>query len=94
MKQGYVYIVTNNNKNVFYIGVTSDLVGRIWEHKQGFGSQFTAKYKCHILVYYDWFEDITHAINYEKQLKNWKRNWKIELIKKMNPLMHDLYYTL
>ena len=94
MKQGYVYIVTNNNKDVFYIGATSDLVGRIWEHKQGFGSQFTAKYKCHILVYYDWFEDITHAINREKQLKNWRREWKINLIKNMNPLMHDLYYAL
>ena len=94
MRQGYVYIVTNNNKDVFYIGVTSDLVGRIWEHKQGFGSQFTAKYKCHILVYYDWFEDITLAINREKQLKNWRREWKINLIKNMNPLMNDLYYTL
>ncbi|MBK0384026.1 GIY-YIG nuclease family protein [Pedobacter sp. SD-b] len=91
---GYTYIVTNKYKNVFYIGVTSNLVGRIYEHKNGIGSKFTTKYRCTDLVYYEWFENISHAIEREKQLKNWHRDWKINLIKQENPLMVDLYDTL
>jgi putative endonuclease len=91
---GYTYIMTNKYKNVFYIGVTSNIRGRAYEHKNGTGSKFTSKYRCHYLVYYEWFQYINHAIEREKQLKNWHRDWKINLIKEENPLMIDLYDSL
>jgi putative endonuclease len=93
-KPGYTYIVSNEYRNVIYIGVTSNLIGRIYEHKNGLGSVFTKKYKCTDLVFYEWHSDIKHAIEREKQLKNWKRVWKYNLIKDENPLMVDLYDTL
>ena len=88
---GYVYIVSNQLRTVFYIGVTSDIRQRIYEHKQGEGCKFTSKYKCYLLVYYEWIPDIAFAIEREKQLKNWHREWKINLIKSVNPDMNDLY---
>jgi putative endonuclease len=93
-KGGYTYIISNQYRTTFYIGVTSDLRGRIYEHKQGTGSKFASKYKCVDLLYYEWHQDITHAIEREKQLKNWHREWKINLIKQENPLMEDLYDSL
>jgi len=69
-KQGYVYIMSNQCRTTFYIGVTSNLDGRIWQHINGEGSLFVKKYKLHYLVYYEYFERITDAINREKQLKN------------------------
>ncbi|WP_256009521.1 GIY-YIG nuclease family protein [Desertivirga xinjiangensis] len=90
-KVGYVYIVSNIQRSVFYIGVTSDLRQRIFEHKEEKGSKFTSKYRCTYLVYYEILGDISFAIEREKQLKNWHRNWKINLIKSMNPDMRDLY---
>ena len=79
---------------MIYIGVTSNLIGRIYEHKNGLGSVYTKRYKCTDLVFYEWYSDIKHAIEREKQLKNWQRDWKFNLIKAENPLMVDLYDTL
>ena len=67
---------------------------RLWEHNNGFYKGFTKKYKVNLLVYYEIFEDPTRAIEREKQLKNWKRAWKIRLIEDQNPLWRDLYETL
>ena len=86
-----VYILTNINNTPFYIGVTSNLSKRIWEHKNKFVDGFTKKYNVDKLVYYELTENIETAINREKQLKNWHRDWKIKLIKKINPNFDDLY---
>ena len=86
-----VYILTNTNNTTFYIGVTSNLPKRIWEHKNKFVDGFTKKYNVDKLVYYELTENIETAINREKQLKNWHRDWKIKLIKKINPNFDDLY---
>ena len=85
-----VYILTNINNTTFYIGVTSNLSKRIWEHKNKFVDGFTKKYNVDKLVYYELTENIETAINREKQLKNWHRDWKIKLIKKINPNFDDL----
>ena len=84
-------ILTNINNTTFYIGVTSNLSKRIWEHKNKFVDGFTKKYNVDKLVYYELTENIETAINREKQLKNWHRDWKIKLIKKINPNFDDLY---
>jgi putative endonuclease len=89
-KQGYTYIMTNKYRTVFYIGVTSDLNGRIWQHTNGEGSAFEKKYQCFDLVYYEHHMRITDAIAREKQLKNWHRDWKINLVRSVNPEMKDL----
>ena len=85
-----VYILTNSTNSTFYIGVTSNLPKRIWEHKNKVVEGFSNKYNLHKLVYYELTEDIEAAINREKQLKNWHRNWKINLIKEINPEFCDL----
>lgn len=90
MNSGYVYILSNYKRNVFYIGVTNNLERRLAEHKESIGSKFTEKYKCKYLVYYEQFSNIEDAIRREKQLKNWHREWKINLIKSMNPDLKDL----
>lgn len=91
-KFGYVYILTNKGRNVLYIGVTSDIVGRIAEHREGiYEKSFTNRYKVKHLVYWERFELITDAIAREKELKTWRRNRKIFLIEKINPDMIDLY---
>ncbi len=82
--------MSNRYKNVLYIGVTANLRERIIQHSSGTGSVFTAKYKCHFLVYYEEFNNIQRAIEREKELKNWKRLWKIDLIKKLNPDLRPL----
>ena len=83
---GYVYILTNINHSVLYIGVTSNLRNRIHEHKAKLHpTGFTAKYNCNILIYFEGFNLIEDAIAREKQLKNWKRMWKNDLINKVNP---------
>jgi len=90
MQRSYVYIMSNKHRNVLYIGVTGDLKTRVWQHKTGEGSTFTRKYNCHYLVYYEDYNDIRNAIAREKQLKEWKRSWKLNLIKSENPTMIDL----
>lgn len=77
-------------RTTFYIGVTSNLEARVWQHINGEGSAFVKKYKLHDLVFFEYFERITDAIDREKQLKNWHKDWKINLIKSVNPKMLDL----
>ena len=90
-KQFYVYCVTNCKNGVLYIGVTSNLVGRIWQHKNKVVKGFTQKYNLKLLVYFEIHTDINSAIHREKRLKEWKREWKIALIEKDNPEWYDLY---
>lgn len=95
-KKGYVYILTNFNKTVLYIGVTSNLLTRLEEHRQGSerASKFAAKYKCKYLIHYEEYELITEAIEREKQLKNWHHEWKLNLIKSTNPELEDLSHLV
>ena len=81
----YVYILTNKNKNVLYVGVTNDLSRRIQEHQNGLTKGFTKKYNCYNLVYYEYFTDINMAIQREKQIKKWRREKKEKLISDFNP---------
>ncbi len=90
-RPGYVYILTNTRNTVLYVGVTSNLVKRIWEHKQKVVPGFTSKYNLHKLVYYESVDAITAAIAREKQLKAGSRQKKIDLINAMNPTWADLY---
>jgi len=94
MKTGYIYIISNKRRTTFYIGVTSDLKERIAKHKDGIGSVFSSQYKLTDLVYFEEFPNLNHAIQREKQLKNWHREWKLNLIKSMNPDLKDLYWDL
>jgi len=91
MKQPCVYILTNKKEGVLYIGVTSNLVQRIWQHRNNQVEGFTQKYNAHTLVYYELYEDMELAITREKQLKTWNRDWKIRLIEKENPKWNDLW---
>ena len=90
MKEGYVYIMSNYNRTVLYVGVTNNIEWRVIQHKSGVGSKFTSKYKAHFLLYYERFFSISNAIDREKQLKRWHREWKWNLIKEMNPDLVDL----
>jgi len=94
MKIGYVYILANKRNGTLYIGVTSDLIKRVYEHKKDLIEGFTKKYKVHRLVYFEQTDNIESVIQREKQLKNWRRKWKIELTEKTNPKWRDLYYDL
>ncbi|MDH6206580.1 MULTISPECIES: GIY-YIG nuclease family protein [Rhizobium] len=91
---GYVYIVTNQKNGTLYIGVTSDLERRIYEHREGLTPGFAWKYGCTRLVWYEEHWDIGSAIQREKSLKRWYRQWKIDLVETMNPNWNDLYLTL
>ena len=90
LTSAFTYIMSNKNLTTFYIGVTNDLERRENEHKDGNGSEFTSKYNLDHLVYYEIISDINTAIKREKQLKRWHREWKINLIKEMNPTLEDL----
>lgn len=94
MKQPCVYILASQRNGTPYIGVTSDLIKRMWEHKHNFVEGFTKQYSVHDLVWYEQHEDMLTAIAREKTLKEWKRVWKLELIEKMNPEWKDLYEDL
>ena len=91
MKTMYVYIITNQKNGTLYIGVTNNLVRRIYEHKNKLLQGFSAKYNLNKLVYYEVYEDEISAIKREKKLKEYKRNWKKDLIESINPLWNDLY---
>lgn len=93
-KKGYVYILTNKVQGTLYIGVTSDLVKRVFEHKQHIYKGFTQKYDVIKLVWFEEFNDIEEAIYREKQMKKWNRNWKIRLINEFNDQWKDLYNEL
>ena len=91
---GYVYIVTNHKNGTLYIGVTSDLARRAFEHREGLTPGFSSKYGCSRLVWYEEHFDIRDAIQRETSLKRWYRKWKIELIEQMNPDWRDLHHEL
>jgi putative endonuclease len=84
-KQPAVYILASKRNGTFYIGVTSDLQKRVWEHKDNTVEGFTKRYGVHNLVYYELHGDMLSAISREKQMKKWNRAWKLELIEKQNP---------
>ena len=90
-RQFYVYILANKRNGTLYVGVTSDLVKRTWEHKQDLIEGFTRKYGVKTLVYYEVHQGSETAITREKQIKKWERAWKIRLIEKDNPDWADLY---
>ena len=89
--QPAVYILASARNGTLYIGVTSNLVQRIWQHKNDVIEGFTEKYSVHILVYFELLDDMTNAITREKQLKKWNRAWKLSLIEKQNPTWEDLW---
>lgn len=89
-----VYILTNYSNSTLYIGVTGNLQRRIWEHKNKIADGFTKKYKVDKLVYYELTESVESALNREKQLKRWHRQWKFNLIKQNNPQFKDLFEEL
>jgi putative endonuclease len=94
MKAGYVYIMASRRNGTLYIGVTSDLVKRVWEHRNGVVPGFTRKYGCKLLVWYAAFEDLQEARLRELQMKKWKRLWKLSEIEQMNAEWQDLYPAL
>ena len=89
-KKGYIYFVTNKSNKVLYVGVTNSLVRRASEHGEHRGSSFTVKYNCTKLVYFEVFPDIELAIQREKQLKHFKREWKDQLVNVVNPTWRNL----
>lgn len=93
-KQPAVYILASKRNGTLYIGVTSDLVKRVWEHTNDLVEGFTRRYAVHRLVYFELHETMLAAIQREKQLKKWNRTWKIELIEKLNPQWKDLFPDL
>jgi putative endonuclease len=94
MKTYYVYILASKRNGTLYIGVTNDLIRRIYEHKDNLVPGFTDKYGVHKLVYYERVDDIQSAIEREKQLEKWSRRWKLQLIESANPYWKDLYDEL
>jgi putative endonuclease len=94
MSMGYYVYIMGNRRPTLYIGITNDLVRRVYEHKQGFVEGFTKKYGLHNLLYFEQFDSIEDAIIREKQLKHWNREWKLELIKQTNPTLKDLYVEI
>ena len=94
MKQPSIYIITNRHNTTLYIGVTSNLIQRIYQHKNKLVQGFSARYNLNKLVYFEQFEDMDNAIVREKRLKLWKRDWKNRLINEINPSWRDLYPDL
>ena len=93
-KQPAVYILASKRNGTLYVGVTSDLVKRIWEHKNNMVDGFTKNYIVHRLVWYELHESMESAIMREKRLKDWNRAWKLRLIESKNPVWVDLYETI
>jgi len=93
-KSGFVYIMANGRNGTLYIGVTSNLIQRVWQHREGLADGFTKKYGCKTLVWYQHHDEIETAISREKQMKEWKRRWKLRAIEEMNPDWTDLFESL
>ena len=93
-KPGYVYIMASQRNGTLYLGVTSDLIKRVWEHRNGIIGGFTKRYGCKMLVWYEAYDDLEEARLRELRMKEWRRAWKLELIETMNPNWDDLYDTL
>jgi putative endonuclease len=93
-KQPAVYILASKRNGTLYIGVTSDLTKRVWEHKNDLVEGFTKRYRVHSLVWYELHESMESAIKREKSMKEWKRAWKLELIESVNPEWEDMYHKI
>lgn len=93
-KQPCVYLMASRRKGTLYVGVTSDLIKRAWEHKADVVEGFTKRYRVHRLMWYEMHESLESAIAREKAIKAWQRNWKLELIENTNPEWEDLYAKL
>ena len=87
----FVYIMAKARNSTFYVGITSDLQKRVWEHKNEVADSFTKKHNIKNLVYYEIFDNPENAIRREKRLKKWNRSWKMKVIEEMNPNWEDLY---
>ena len=94
MAGGWVYFITNKRNGILYVGVTSNLPRRIYEHREGQAKGFSKRYDLKMLVYHERFDDIRDAIQREKTIKHWSRAWKVRLLHAMNPNWDDLYDTL
>jgi putative endonuclease len=94
MKTGYVYIMASGRNGTLYIGVTSDLAKRAWEHREGVVPGFTREHNCKLLVWYEGHDNLQDARLRELQMKKWKRQWKLSEIERLNPNWDDLYLTL
>jgi putative endonuclease len=94
MQGGWVYVVTNRPNGTLYVGVTSNLARRTWEHREGVAEGFTKRYGLKRLVYAEWHDDIRAAIQRERNMKHWPRAWKVRLILADNPDWNDLYDQL
>jgi putative endonuclease len=94
MAGGFIYLLTNRPNGVLYVGVTNDLVRRIFEHRSGFVEGFTRRHSLKKLVYFEQFESIQSAIQREHNIKHWPRAWKVRLIVANNPAWDDLYDTI
>jgi putative endonuclease len=92
MGQYFVYMLASGPRGTLYVGVTNDLLRRVSQHKKGTGSKFAARYKVDQLVYYSAFTSVYEAIRYEKRIKNWRREWKLNHIEDVNAEWRDLYY--
>jgi len=90
-KQYYVYLITNKPYGTLYVGVTGNLVKRIYEHRTGVVEGFSKTHELHMLVWYEVHEDVLAAITREKQIKEWRRDWKVNLVQEMNADWQDLY---
>jgi len=93
-RQPVVYILASKRNGTLYVGVTSDLVKRVWQHRNNVVEGFTSRYGVHRLVYFEMYDDMEQAILREKRIKKWNRAWKIELIERHNPEWKDLWETL
>ncbi|MCS3902584.1 putative endonuclease [Methylohalomonas lacus] len=89
-----VYILTNRRRGTLYVGVTSNLPGRVWQHRKDLVEGFTRRYRLHTLVWFEVHDSMVSAIRREKSLKHWRRQWKIELIESVNAEWRDLYSDL
>ena len=94
MKAGYVYMMASRKNGTIYIGVTSDLIARVYQHREGLVAGFTKQYGCKLLVWFEAFDDLQDARQRELQMKEWKRAWKLRVIEEMNPEWEDLYESL
>jgi len=93
-KQPCTYILASKRNGTLYIGVTSNLIQRVWQHKNNQVEGFTKKYDVHLLVYYELHDTMEHAITREKQLKKWNRDWKVRLIEEKNSTWQDLWEAI
>jgi putative endonuclease len=94
MRGGWIYIMTNRPNGTLYVGVTSDLAARVWQHREGRGGEFTKRYGLKRLVYAEFHDEIAQAIQRETSIKRWPRAWKVNLIRERNWNWDDLYETI